>query len=155
MCVFRSATLTPARNVQTKAYVSAPPWDDICPQALLEVAQRPPGPDPRRTDDRDLSAHGVHVLVLDAPKRACPQAGTDDDCVDGLGVGASAAEEAGAALDDLGDVLDGPTHDGTAVREEAREEEGEVDGRVDVDGREGRARRRSRDEGVTGELLEL
>ena len=141
--------------MQTKAYISAPPWDDIRPQALLEVAQRPPGPDPRRTDDRDLSAHGVHVLVLDAPKRACPQARTNDDRVDGLGVGASATEEAGAALDDLGDVLDGPAHDGTAVREEAREEVGEVHERVDVDGREGRARRRAGDEGVFGEVLEL
>ena len=141
--------------MQTKAYISAPPWDDIRPQALLEVAQRPPGPDPRRTDDRDLSAHGVHVLVLDAPKRACPQARTDDNRVDGLGVGASAAEEAGTALDDLGDVLDGPAHDGTAAREEPREEVGEVHGRVDVDGREGRASRRPRDEGVFGEVLEL
>ena len=44
---------------------------------------------------------------------------------------------------------------GTAGSEEAGEEVREVDGRVDVDGREGRAGQCSLDEGFFGKFLEL
>ena len=98
--------------------------------------------------DGDLSAHRVHVAVLDTAQCSCPKPGAHDERVDRFTISSSTAKEIGAALDDLGDVLDRPTHDRAAAGEEAREEVGEVDGRVDVDGLEGRAGRRARHEGV-------
>ncbi len=119
------------------------------------MAHGPPKRDPRRADDGHLPADGVHVLVLDSSQGARPQPGAHDDGVDRGRVRTAAPEEPGAALDDLRDMLDGTAGDLAAAGEEAREKVGQVDGGVNVDCREGRAGERPRDEGVSGEFLEL
>ena len=99
------------------------------------MARRAPERDPRRAHDRDLPAHGVHVLVLDTAQRARAEPRAHHERVDRLAhLHRPRAEDVRAALDDLRDVLHCPTHEGAPGGEEAREEVGEVDGRVDVHG---------------------
>ena len=136
-------------------HVSRAAPNHIRPEPVGRMAHGPPERDPRRTHNRDLPAHGVHRGVLDAAEAPRAEARAHDERVDGRRVRAAAEEEAGAALGDLRDVLDGAAHERAAGRHEAPEEVGEVGGRVDVDRREGRAALRAGDEVGLRQLLEL
>lgn len=110
---------------------AAVPRYDIRQQALF-IHHRAPEADPRRAEEDRLPANRIHARILDAAQRSGAQSGAHSERV---GHGAACVR----TLRGLRDVLQPRALDAPTAGEEAREEEIQVDGRVDRQRRVGDA----------------